>query len=107
MPANAKLRTSASAPWRFASYGRGSVEAADSTEPRASASGQTLYADFSNLALRRLSFFLGFELLSGNLNYREAVGGQCDAESPIDYRDLLGIGRRSGLAENQLLFARG
>jgi hypothetical protein len=51
MPANAKLRTSASAPWRFASYGRGSVEAADSTEPRASASGQTLYANFCKLVL--------------------------------------------------------
>ena len=30
--------------------GRGSVQAADSTEPRASASGQTLYANFRNLA---------------------------------------------------------
>ena len=50
---------------------------------------------------------MDFELLSGNLDYREAVRGQCDAESPVDYRDLLGIGRRSGLAENQLLFACG
>jgi hypothetical protein len=31
--------------------GRGSVPAADSTEPRASASGQTLYANFRNLVL--------------------------------------------------------
>src|SRR5580658_2331722 len=34
-----KLRKSASAPWRFANYGRGSVQVAHSTEPRALASG--------------------------------------------------------------------
>src|ERR1700733_6901454 len=56
---------SASAPWRFANYGRGSVEATDSTEPRASASGQIAYANFYNLVLafvRRVSLGLGFDL---------------------------------------------
>jgi len=45
-----------SAPWRFANYGRGSVQASDSTEPRALASGQTLYANFRNLALETIEF---------------------------------------------------
>ena len=48
-----QLRKPASAPWRFANYGRGSVQAADSTEPRASASGQAVYANFRDLALQR------------------------------------------------------
>src|ERR1700733_1272241 len=49
------LGRSASAPWRFADYGRGSVQATDGTEPRASASGQRLYANFRNLALDQFS----------------------------------------------------
>jgi hypothetical protein len=49
-----KLRKSSSAPWRFAKYGRGSVQGPDSTEPRASASGQRLYACFRNWALEEL-----------------------------------------------------
>jgi hypothetical protein len=62
-----QVAKSASAPWRFASYGRGSVQAADSTEPRASASGQTLYANFCKLVLGEL---LITRLHSGERRFR-------------------------------------
>jgi len=46
---SSRLRKSESAPWRFANYGRGSVQAANSTEPRASASGQRGEAPIQNV----------------------------------------------------------